>query len=674
MYRRFSFGGFLHPFLPDQQYCIIDYETFSCADLKKVGAYEYAAHESTEILCVAWRVGTRETLRTTPIKSWSPYLNENKGTLDEFQAALGDLGSVIVAHNALFEQSITRHVIGLNIPPERWLCTAALVSTLAVPRNLAQASVVLRLPVQKDTIGHKLMLKLCKPRKPTARNNATRHLDPADVARVVEYCEQDIETETLVFLKCPPLTPTERRVWVLDQKINLRGFLVDRPLVTTTLDMIAVESERLTRETEAETMGLITSGNQRDAILAWLKDEGVHLPNLQKGTVEDAISSGLVSGAAKTVLELRQAVSKTSTAKYSAFEQRSRFDGRLRDILVYHTASTGRWGGAGIQPQNFPRGTIKDSIQAADILSTGDLEFVRMIYGEPMAVFSSCLRNMIIAPEGKTLDVADYAAIEARVLFWVAEHDRGLQAFFDDRPMYEEMAADIFSVPHVDLVTKDQRFVGKQSFLGCGYGMGAPKFQATCQNFGQEISDDLAALAVNTYREKHWPVPVLWSNLQRAAIAAVDNVGTTYSINRTSWYVKGSFLWCKLPSGRRLAYAQPSVEWLPPPWGGPPVRSLCHYGINNYSRKWEKQRTYGGKLTENVVQAISRDLMAAAMLRIEDTGIWEIVLSVHDELIAERDTKRASVAEFCDLMAALPPWAKGCPVKVEGWTGTRYRK
>lgn len=631
-------------------------------------------HESTEVMCVAWSVGTRATLREAPVYTWSPMDGaEPTSTYEEFIEAITNPDYILVAHNALFEQVITANVVGIKTDPERWICTAALVSTLAIPRNLNQATAVLRLPVKKDMAGHKLMLKMAKPRKPSKRNPATRHTNPEDVKKLVEYCATDIAAEKLVFLVVPPLTPIERRVWVLDQQINLRGFRVDRVLVKKALEMIAIESDRLSRETEAETMGLITSANQRDAILNWLKVEGVHLPNLQKSTVEDAISSGLVTGSAKTVLQLRQAASKTSTAKYLAFEQRSRSDGRLRDILIYHTASTGRWGGAGVQPQNFPRGTIRDSIAASEVMRSGDLELVRMIYGEPMAVFSSCLRNMIVAPKGRVLDVADYAAIEARVLFWVAKHEDGLRAFFENRPMYEEQASRIFAI-EVASVTGDQRFVGKQSFLGCGYGMGDKKFQATCLSFGREISIELAGLAVQTYRETHWPVTVLWSNMQRAAIAAVDNMGTKYTINRVTWYAKGSFLWCILPSGRRLAYAQPSVEWLPPPWGGDPVRSLCFWGINGYTRKWERQRTYGGKLTENVVQAISRDLMAEAMLRIDSTGIWDLVLSVHDELIAERDIDKASNDGFCELMATLPPWASGCPVRVEGWAGKRYKK
>jgi DNA polymerase len=674
-----SFPGY--PFAAEQRYLVLDYETFSRAKLKSVGAWEYSRDPSTEIICVAWRVGTRATLMDAPTRVWSPLIETGEGTFDELIALMSDPAIVIVAHNALFEQAITTNVfwkydLGVNCPPpERWLCTAALVAALAIPRKLEQAATILRLPVQKDMAGHKLMLKLAKPRKPTKRNPATRWTDPADVARVVQYCKTDIDAEALLLLKCPPLTPTERRVWVLDQKINLRGFAVDRPLVQSVLGMIHTETARLSAETEAETQGLITSANQRDAILAWLREEGIHLPDLRKGTVQDAIDSGLVTGSAKTLLELRQAGAKTSTAKYVSFDVRSQSDGRLRDILVYHTATTGRWGGAGVQPQNFPRGTIKNTLQAAEVLKLGDLELVRLLYGEPMAVFSSCLRNMIVAPPGRVLDVADYASIEARVLFWVAGHEAGIKAFLDNRPMYEEMAARIFLRP-VHAIAKDsfERFVGKEAVLGMGYMMGWERFQRAVRDKGKDITDELAQRSVETYREVNWPVVSLWDDLNNAAIAAVENMGKTFRVGPVTWYVKGSILWCKLPSGRCLAYPQPTVEWLPPPWKGDLRKTLCHWGMNQYSRRWEKQRTYGGKLTENIVQAIARDLMAAAMLRIDDTGVWDIVLSVHDELIAERDADKASIQGFVSLMEYLPPWAKGCPVKAEGWSGTRYKK
>lgn len=672
-------------FSKDQRYLILDYETFSEAKLKNTGSYEYSRHPSTEILCAAWKLGTREELRAgVPTKSWSPLLPDPRRHFAELLRAFRDPSVVLVAHNAFFEQVITKNVFATkvmpskrselaSIPPERWLCTASLAAALALPRKLEKACLALNLPFQKDMEGHRLMLKWCKPRKPTKRNPKTRHDDPEELNRLVEYCVKDVDAETALFLYAPPLNPTERKVWVLDQKINLRGFAVDRPLVATILEMIAEESKNLNRETEEMSFGTLLSATQRDGVLDFLAAEGVKLPNLQAKTVSDAIETGLVEGDAKRMLELRQAISKTSTAKYVAFDSRSASDGRLRDILVYHAASTGRWGGAGIQPQNFPRGSIKNTIQAAEILKEGDLELVRMVYGNPMDAFSSCLRNMIVAPEGKILDVADYAAIEARVLFWVARHEAGVKAFIENRDLYRELATKIFGVS-LDSVTGDQRFVGKQATLGCGYSMGWRKFMATCEKLGQEVPPEVAQTAVNAYRAVNAPVVKTWDMMNRAAIAAVMNPGKRYSINRVTWFVNGKFLFCELPSGRRLAYYGPSVCYEPTPWGEKrPV--LYHWGVDSYTKKWVNAKTYGGKLVENVVQAISRDLMAEAMLRIEAAGPWEITLSVHDELIAERDLKKGgSNAEFCRLMAEFPEWAEGCPVKVEGWEGKRYKK
>lgn len=669
-------------FPPEQVYCVLDYETYSKADLRKVGAFEYSVHPSTEILCAAWRIGTRETLRTAETMYWCSAL-PNPGSLGSLFKSFMAHDIVLVAHNALFEQVITRNVFAVkymyskkaelqSITPMRWLCTASLASALALPRNLEGAGKVLNLQIQKDMEGNRLMKKWMKPRKPTKKDPSTRHTDLAELEKIVKYCITDIDAEVELFLKCPPLTKTERKIWVLDQKINLRGFRVDRELVKTALEFIDVESDRLNKETERETLGLLTSTNQRDATLEYLRSEGVLLPNLQKKTVEDAVSTGLVTGSAKKILEYRLAASKTSNAKYKAFELRSRHDGRLRDILVYHTASTGRWGGAGVQPQNFPRGTLKDSIQASEIVKTGDLELVRMLYGEPMEVLSSCLRNCIVATPGKVLDVADYSAIEARVLFWVAEHAAGIKAFWEGRKLYEELAAVIYNIL-LPQVNPDQRFLGKQATLGCGYGMGPDKFMATCEALGFPIPKELAIRAVTAYRETHEPVVRLWDKYNYAAIAAVENPGRKFSTNKVIWYYKTGFLWCVLPSGRRLAYFKPSVEWIDTPWGEK-RKGLFHYGINSLSKKWEKQKTYGGKLVENVVQAISRDIMAEAMLRIEDTGIWQIVLSVHDELLGERDTNKGSLEQFCELMSELPPWAEGCPIKVEGWSGERYKK
>ncbi len=306
-------------------------------------------------------------------------------------------------------------------------------------------------------------------------------------------------------------------------------------------------------------------------------------------------------------------------------------------------------------------------------MTISNLEWVRMIYGEPMQVFSDLLRSAITASTGKTLDCADFSAIEVRVLFWLAKHEEGLKAFREGRDLYRELAARIFNTK-LAAVTSAQRFVGKTAVLGAGYGLGWKKFKASIEKTGQPVTEELAQLSVKAYREAHRPVTQLWNLLERAAIAAVENLGKRYSIYRTAWWVKGDILWCELPSGRRLAYVGPRVKVEPKPWGEPgPV--LYHYGVNSLSKKWELAKTWGGTLTENVVQAIARDLMAEAMLRIEARG-WEIVLHVHDEIVGERemfDESRTN-AEFCALMATVPAWGEGIPVAVEGWEGNRYKK
>lgn len=658
-----------------RRYLVLDYETRSECDLRASGSWEYSKHHSTEILCVAWKLGTRDELRSQPVKTWSPFSPSPYG---ELTRALGDSSVTIVAHNALFEQVITRNVLSRivnrewlkSIPVSRWLCTASLARAVALPGNLEGAALALKLPVEKDMDGRRLMLKMSKPRKATKTNAAKWHESPEDLARLIAYCAKDVEVEAELFLTLPPLNDTERKVWELDQKINLRGFTVDRPLVTKALALIAEETEGLRRETDELSFGGLESTNQRAAVLKWLEAEGVYLPDLRAKTVLDAIKEGLVTGAALRMLEIRQAVSKTSTAKYEAFDARSRSDGRCRDNLIYHTASTGRWGGAGVQPQNLPRPSIENTDLAADVVLGSDLELLRLVYGNPMETLASVLRSVIVASPGKELFVADYAAIEARVLFWFARHDAGLRAFREGRDLYKEMAAVIYGVP-VESVTKFQRQVGKGAVLGCGYSMGGKKFHATCLNQGIEISPEIADAAVKAYRSTHHPVVKFWSNTERAAVAAVLNPGKRYTVNRVTWFVSGKFLFAELPSKRRLAYYGPRVAYEKTPWDEKrPV--LYHYGVD-IARKFTEAKTYGGRLVENLIQGAARDFMAQAMLDVERAG-YEVILTVHDELVAERETGRGSQEEFERIMAAPPAWALDCPIKVEGYVAKRYRK
>ena len=667
-----------------RRFLILDYETRSEAPLKKCGAWEYSKHRTTEILCVASRFGTREELRNeldrkVPAKIWSPFIDPYMPA--ELYQCFCDLETILVAHNAGFEEAITLNTLprvspGIqfnSLPPDRWLCTASLAASLALPRNLEGACMALGLRHQKDMEGHKLMLKMCKPRKLTKKNPEKWWMNDADLQKLMLYCAKDVDAETEFFLRAKPLIPQERKIWVLDQKINLRGFTVDQKLVDQTLKMIALETENLNEETAEMTWGGLESTTQRDAMLRWLEDEGVILPDLRAKTISDAIKSGDVEGDALRLLHIRQAISKTSTSKYKAFKARTGADGRVRDSLVYHAAHHGRWGGAGVQPQNFPRGAFKDIPTAVKAVLTGDLEWVRFLYGNPMNVFASCLRGAIIASPGKRLFCADYASIEVRMLFWFANHVAGIKAFNEDAKMYEDMASEVYGIPAAKILKDSiERFVGKTLILGSGYQMGGDKFQKSCADQGIEISLELAKLAIEVYRRKHWPVKKLWYNLERAAIAAVKNPGKAYTINNTTWFVKGDFLWCRLPSGRHNAYYKPCLKTLKTKWGEWKTM-LCHYGVNQRTRKWELAPTYGGKLTEHVVSGASRDLMAEGMVRAEDAG-YEILISVHDELLAEREDGTGSIEEFKSLMVNGSAWAAGAPIKAEGWSDYRYRK
>ena len=673
-----------------QVYCVFDYETYSEADLKEIGAYEYSAHPSTDILCAAWRTGTREELPAAKTQFWDPSERTEGSSLSGLYSALMDPNVILVAHNAFFEQCITRNVFATkymyskkaalqSLGPERWLCTAALAAALAMPRKLEKAALALKLPVQKDMGGRALMLKWCKPRRVSKSNPKRRHDDPAELKRLIDYCVTDVDTQVELFLRVPPLAPFERKVWEVDQKINMRGFQVDRPVIQKVLDMIDLEVEELNRETLELTGGEVETVNRVAAVRAWLRDRcDFEVDSLAKDVLAEVLAGDIPSPEARRLLEIRAQLSKTSNAKYGKFKLHSETDGRCRDGFLYHGASTGRWAAGGTQPHNFPRGTFKnlDIDLAAKTLSTGDLEWVRFLYQDPSAFFSSCLRGMIVAPKGRVLDVADYSTIEPRVLFWLAGHDDGLQAFRDGRDLYREIAADIYRIPLEQIKSPSaERDLGKTTILGCGYQMGAKRFAESCAERGQPISADLAEVAVKAYRKTHSPVVKLWDSYQRAAVAAVQQPGKAFALNRTRWYVRNGFLWCDLPSGRRLAYAEPDVTHELTAWGDKrPV--LHHWSENPKTRQWERANTYGGKLVENVVQAVARDLLAAALLRIEADGAWAVVSHVHDEIVAERDLAAvgADLSQFIELMVELPDWADGLPVKAEGWSGARYRK
>jgi len=656
---------------PDpQRYIVWDCETRSRAPLKDVGAAEYARHRSTRILCAAYRVGTKEELPDAPtrvVRYWHGFTPE----VSKFGDGILRPEFKLVAHNAEFEREIAARLIAPELgDPDRYICTASLAATHALPRALGDACDVLDLPAKKNPRGKLLIARHCKPRTPTKDNLAEWNDDEAGLEELARYCAEDVDATVGLFLALPPLHRNERRLWCLNQRFNARGIAVDREFVKAAIAIADSETDRLNAVVSRITGGLAPT--QRDAVRAWLSENGAHLPNMQKKTIEDAIAAGLVTGDALTVLKARQMSSLTSLGKYPQFLQRTASDGRLRDVQLWHGASTGRDSGMGVQVQNFPRGTLdRETLDdALESTRTKDVAWVRALVGEPMAALSSCLRGCLIATPGQRLFSGDFNAIEARVAFWLAGHERGLDAFRNGVDLYVDQATAIYDKPH-DAVTADEREIGKRAFLGCGYGMGRQKFQATCLQFNTPVSDATAKKAVDAYRSRHRPVVELWSNLEKAAIAATRNPGKRYTVNKTAWFVRGRFLYCQLPSGRRLAFFGPKLVYVDRFKNGEKKECLGFWSVNAVTKKWEFDTTYGGALCENICQAVARDRMMFAQLETESAGYFPL-MSVHDELVNEREG--GDLKEFESLMLRNPPWCEDLPTKVKVWSDDRYRK
>ena len=651
--------------MSSNRFLIIDYETRSFSDLPSVGAPEYAAHPTTEILCASFQIGELKDL--SPIKTYSPFLPETKSIGLELLSYFLDETITIVAHNAGFERVITNHVFRKLAPkvfkelkPNRFLCTAAIARSLSLPADLQRCAAVLGLESQKDMEGSRAMMRLSIPK------DGKFNQDMALLKRVIQYCETDLKTQTELFLKLPRLLPSEYELWVLNEKINGRGFLVDRELIKSALFMIGEQEKNLRQNIMRLTGNAIDTTTKRDQLITFLNSRyKLNLIDLTKKTVEMVLEKKDLNENARKILELRQVGAKASIKKYQAFFNRSQFDGRCRENMIYHGASTGRFSGTGIQIQNLARPTVKvDQVLIDKIKSKSLLE------NEVSPVLSSALRSCIIATPGFELFCGDYAGIEARQVFWVANHNEGLKAFLENRDLYKELAASIFKKPAGE-IADHERFLGKQATLGCGYEMGASKFKQTCAGYGVEISDELAKMAVDTYRRVNKPVADIWGQLERAFLSAIKNPLKPFFAGKCVFKKVDDFLFVTLPSGRSLSYFKPKIKVESGRFGM--QEKIYYMGIDSLTKQWVEQSTYGGRICENLVQGISRDIMTTALKKLDKKG-YKILITVHDEILAEKEKGKGSLKEFLEIMSECPAWAQGSAIKVEGWTGERYRK
>lgn len=633
---------------------VLDVETCSVLQLPQVGAERYFEDPDTHVICVAWCIDRG------PIEVWCPG--------EPVPQTVLDFTGTIVAHNWLFEFAAWEFLGWPQAPIDRWDCTMARALYHGLPAGLDALGEALNLAIKKDAGARSLMLRMARPRATTAQGPVWWHeTDAAKRRDLIAYCHQDVAVERLLDQVLPPLPPREREVFQVDGRINRRGLRIDTALVDRMDTLIDQEVARLDAELGAVTAQQVRTTNQVTKLQGWLlKDQGVQVAKLDRDTVAEALRQVPDDRPlARRALQLRQEAARSSTKKLRAMVQGLSWDGRLRGLFQYGGAGrTLRWAGRRVQPQNFPRGTIKQPNAAIGLIDQGiHPEDLNLLFEDsPMGCIASCLRGCFVAEPGRVLVVGDLAQIEARVVAWLAGQRDVLDVFASGQDVYSYTASRLGS---------SSRQFGKVLVLACGFGMGWQRFQHTAQKYRLVLSEGEARDAVDGWRASNDQIVDFWFRLGDAVIRAIRDPRAFYEVvgkvmvRRTKQAVR-----IVLPSGRELIYQQVAVE--DDELGRPNVTFM---GIHPITKQWAKVRTYGGKLVENVVQAVARDVLADAMVVLDRQGA-ELVGTVHDELIEEADAAIGDqvLDRMLTAMRATPSWAPGLPVHAEGWTGIRYGK
>lgn len=653
----------------------LDFETRSEADLPAVGAWEYSLHPTTEVLCFAWKVADEET-QSAFVTDSIDYLVD-WDISPEFPYEMRGERTIYEAHNAGFEYAIWTNIMCRRygwpiLRPERIFCSAAKAAAHGLPRSLDGAARAMGLPIEKDKKGYALMMKLCKPRPQWKKiGKGDKYFGtPEEFQKLKSYCETDVDVEYALSKQLRPLSETERKIFLLDMKINRRGVHCDKPLVDRAIELSKAEQSKGNAIIAELTGGSIQTTNQRDKLLQYLKDYCfLDMPNMQAETVEATLKTTLFPKAEK-ILKIRQTHSKSSVMKYAAMHHRMGPDDRCRETLLYHGAHTGRWTGKALQPHNYPVPKLsREEIEHLLIpnIMAGRIDLLTMYRGSVPHALSDTLRSCFTAAPGHVLIGADYSSIEARVLFWLAGVERALDMFRRGEDIYIDMASTIYNLP-LDEITKSQRGIGKRTVLGCGYQMGPTRFEAECLKRDVALPEGMAKVIIDSYRGKYPEVKALWYDVHDTSLKALSAKATTTKGRPLTFGRRGPFLLFQLPSGRMLHYKDPEIRF-----NQFHKRALSHMHVHPKKKIWVRTTTYGGALVENIVQAIARDIMARAMLRAEAAG-YRIIFTVHDELVAEVPIGFGSVEEFENLLCDTEDWAEGCPIAAEGWTGERFGK
>lgn len=707
----------------------IDFETRSIVDLNRAGAYVYFEHETTDVWCAAYAFGEDEP------KLWWPG-----------EPCPADLarhikqGGVLTAWNANFERLACRHVLTPRygwpeVKPEQWRCSMAEAHAMALPGKLDDAAAALNLNIRKDEHGYRLMLQMCRPRR--MEGDTPVWWDGEErIRRLGDYCKQDVRTERAIKKLTLRLRPSEREMYLLDQEINDLGVAVDVDFCEKAAAVVEMALAKADKEMRYVTGGAVIRCSNVKQLTEWLRDYGLPVDSVDKEAIEDLLAlEDALAPECREALLLRQQAAKTSTAKLKAVRARTNRDGRMRGNLQYHGAGTGRWAARGAQLQNLPRPLLlkaedeEGALQQRRAIEAigwsadhDDIEAIEDLYGSPLNLVSDTLRGTVCAGKGRTLRVVDFSNIEGRGIAWLAGEFSKLAAFraFDagtGADLYLVSAAGTFGCTIEE--AKPYRQIGKVSELSLGYQGGPVAFAKMAKNYKFRVADAydtvwnaaqaerreaalsgwqkrgkgtgmterawLTAEVIKLgWRESHPRIVEYWYALQRAAIDAMRQPGTTQVVGPTGACVQyrrsGSFLFCRLPSGRAICYPFARLEKVKRKItrddGSVIERDeerLIYKAKGKLNGKWGDKAFYGGLAAENNTQAVARDIMAEAMLRVRKAG-YPIVLTVHDEIVSERPIGEGSFEEFKSLMTVVPSWAKGFPIAAAGWEGDRYRK
>lgn len=645
----------------------IDVETYSSIDLKTCGMHRYIEAPDFEILLFAYAYDD-EPVQLVDLTAF-------EDLPERVQHDLVDPFVTKMAFNAAFERGTIAKHFGIKCNPLQWRCTAVHALALGLPGYLEGVAEVLKLEVQKDTKGKSLIKYFSVPCKPTKTNGQrTRnypHHDPEKWEQYKAYNVQDVVVEREVARKLErfPVPEKEWKLWALDQKINDRGVRLDPVLVQQAITCASLYTERLTFE--AKELSGLDNPNSLTQLKTWLAERGLETPDGLGKDFMPVLLDAAPSDETKRMLELRQEMGKTSNSKYDAMARAICSDDRVRGILQFCGANrTWRWAGRNVQMHNLPQNHLDDLALARETLRSGDHELLEILYGAPPFVLSQLVRTALIPSEGCRFIVSDFAAIEARVIAWLADEQWVLDVFCGHGKIYEATAARMFNVPFETIVKGHANYVlranGKVATLACGFGGGVAALEKMDKK--KEIPEDQYDRLVKQWREANPKIKRLWYRAEEAAMEAVSRKTTVKLAHGVQYRFEAGILFADLPSGHSLAYPQAAIKH---------DTKFNKDGLVFYAQdernQWSQQRTWGGTLVENLVQAIARDCLAENLLRLDTEG-YVIPLHVHDEVVLDVPIGTGSVEHVTEIMSQPISWAPGLPLSAAGFECGFYQK